>query len=250
MELGEQVFHFECDPSCDAENYTIIESSIVRAKDFGGYLKAQSEQHGYAVMNDPPGPVPEIIARFGIYLHWLSDRNSHWYCCDASSSGVVGVRDGSHYNLFMYLATKPCNFVHHGMVHYWEQGVSQLAPGSYYALVNLYKELKAFKTKHLSAHPEWFRPDAASKEMSFEQVVGTKQMPGILYNITNIPNAVNRFKAEMDALEAYGLPPMPGFEKMCSTSPSDQSSSLQDLIKVKLTQYQVEYSELEFEFTN
>lgn len=120
MEFGDQVIHFDCLPNCTAPGYTIKPGSEIYSENFGVYLKQQSEQYGYATLNDPPGPVPEAVARFGIYLHWVADRASHWYCCDASQSGIVTVpaSDGDYYNGFMYLGTGACNFINHGMVHY------------------------------------------------------------------------------------------------------------------------------------
>jgi hypothetical protein len=58
----------------------------------------------------------------GVYLHWVADRNSHWYCTDSSGSGVAGVKekDGDGYNLYMFLdANGGCNFITHSMAHYW-----------------------------------------------------------------------------------------------------------------------------------
>jgi hypothetical protein len=118
MELGDQVMHFECLPNCTAPSYTVKPGSQVYAQDFGRYLREQSEKHGYATLNDPPGVVPEAVARFGIYLHWIADRASHWYCCDASRSGLVTIREKDYYNSFVFLGVNACNFVNHGMVHY------------------------------------------------------------------------------------------------------------------------------------
>ena len=80
LELGEQVIHFECSPNCTTDNYTVTSKILV--SEMGAYLKNQTEQYGYAKMANGK-PVPELIARMGIFLHWLSDRASHWYCTDA-----------------------------------------------------------------------------------------------------------------------------------------------------------------------
>lgn len=77
LELGEQVIHFGCTPNCTAENYTVVESSKIYASRFGGYLWNQAKRHGYATMADGR-PVPELVARMGIFLHWIADRSSHW----------------------------------------------------------------------------------------------------------------------------------------------------------------------------
>jgi hypothetical protein len=257
MALGEQVMQFECTPNCTAETYEIVPESIVYASQLKQYLQKQATENGYAVLNDPPGAVPEIVARFGIFLHWVADRASHWYCCDASSSGVKAVKQGDHYNLFLYLSKSACNFINHGMVHYvshtvscklflteltiiykkskWEQGVSELAPGSYYALVNTYKLVLEFRNKYIQSNPEWFRPGA--KVLSLHQIVGNKANPGILYKITNIPNAVERFHAEVQALKEYNLPPMPGFETMCK---QNRTSSLRENLINKINNIIIE----------
>lgn len=129
MELGEQVIHFECEPNCSAPSYTVKPGSTVYARDLDKYLKDQAETNGFAVLNDPPGVVPSQVAKFGIYLHWVADRASHWYCCDASGSGVVTVRDSSKqfYNNFLYLGKNSCNFINHGMVHYVSLTTSALS---------------------------------------------------------------------------------------------------------------------------
>ena len=77
-------------------------------------------QNGYATLKNGE-PVPEVVARIGIFIHWVADRASHWYCNDASKSGNFAVKNGTDgdYNLFLYLDPKPCSFVEHSMVHYW-----------------------------------------------------------------------------------------------------------------------------------
>ena len=91
--------------------------------------------------------------------------------------------------------------------------MNQLAPGSYFALLNTYKEVQAFRKKFLNSHPEWFRPNA--KVLTVKKVIGTKKKPGVLYKVTNIREARARFQAEVKALKNNKLPPMPGFETMC-----------------------------------
>jgi len=228
LETGVQVVHYDCNPNCSASNYT--KSNFVYSTDFDNYLATQAHQNGYAIMKDPPGRVPELIARMGIYLHWIADRASHWYCTDAGGSGIVGVKSKipNEYRIYMYLENMPCFFLTHGMVHYWEQGVTKLAPGSYTALKYQFDELKAFREKFLNVHPEWFRPKA--QPLTSAQVVGTYMSPGILFKITLIEDAELRMKAEMDALANLNLPPIPGFEQLC---PEGQPSvpSLPDISK-------------------
>jgi hypothetical protein len=158
-----------------------------------------------------------LIARFGIFLHWLNDRSSHWYCGDAPDSGLKTVMvDDVSYNVYMYMSPTSCDFVEHGMVHYWEQAVDKpLAPGSYFALKGTYKQTKAFRDKFVSIHPEWFRQGGAESILSMQQIVGTPQNPGVLYKTTVMVNAKDRTQAEIDALKQFDLPPLPGFEQLC-----------------------------------
>lgn len=113
----------------------------------------------------------------------------------------------------MYLDPNACNYLSHGQVHYWEQAVNQLAPGSYTSLQYVYRILAEFRSKYLASKPSWFRKNA--KILSEEQVVGTYEKPGIMFNVTMIKEARARFQAEVRALRLYSLPPMPGFERMC-----------------------------------
>lgn len=120
---------------------------------------------------------------------------------------------GAHYDLFMHLDPSACNYVTHGAVHYWEQGVSKLAPGTYSALVGMFRALQEFREKFLRKNPAWFRKDA--EPMSFEEVVGTYEKPGILFNMTMIKEADQRVKEEIRALRQHRLPFMPGFWDLC-----------------------------------
>ena len=217
LELGPQVVHYECTPNCTAPEYDIIPSSIVTAPDFGSYLQEQSRDYGYATMSTGE-PVPELIARMGIFLHWAADRASHWYMCDADGSGITAFPlddAGKTFLLYLYMDARASFFVEHGMVHYWEQGVEPtLAPGTYSALVHLYRLLKEFRDANVVRNPSWFRRDGTAP-LSEAQVVGTYAKPGLLFNITMIREADKRFFAEVDALKALGLPPMPGFDAPC-----------------------------------
>lgn len=95
--------------------------------------------------------------------------------------------------------------------------------------MNTYKQILEFRNKFIQSNPEWFRTGA--EILSLRQVVGTKANPGILYKITNIPNAEERFHAEVKALKEHKLPPMPGFEKMCK---QNRTHSLRDTLINKI----------------
>jgi hypothetical protein len=240
LELGIQVIHYECNPNCTSNPTNIEPTSVVRAPQFAKYLSSQSKMNGYAKLANGES-VPVDVAKMGIYLHWVADRASHWYCTDASGSGIASVLKkpakpskkhqrgkknitpiNNQYDVYMYLDPMACNFLEHGMVHYWEQGmngeglISSLAPGSYGALRMMFLETKAFRDEHIKQHPEWFRPNAIP--LSFDLVIGTDSKPGILYNVTAIPEADVRFEEWMNQLAKYNLPPLPGFETTCRAS--------------------------------
>jgi hypothetical protein len=89
-----------------------------------------------------------------------------------------------------------------------------MAPGTYSALLYMFRVLQAFKSNHQGTHPEWFRKDAGPP-MTEAQVVGTYQQPGILFKITMIREADKRVQQQILALRQYRLPPMPGFAGLC-----------------------------------
>jgi hypothetical protein len=129
----------------------------------------------------------------------------------------------------MYLDPLACNWVEHGLVHYWEQGqggkglISSLAPGSYAALKMMFQETKRFRDENVGKHPNWFR--AGAVPLDFDLVVGTDAKPGILYNVTAIVEADKRFEEWIRALKKLDLPPLPGFESMCKEKGATTTSS-------------------------
>lgn len=212
--LGEQVLDFECSPNCSVPNYGTKPGTEIHASQFEQYLKAQATKNGYAKMSDG-SVVPELIARMGIFLHWIADRSSHWYCTDAPGSGSVVVkRNKASYDVYTYLDTAACNWQMHGETHYWEQGVNKMAPATYGALRSIYSMLSYFRSKHIDKHPSWFRKGATL--MSMDELVGTYEKPGIVFKFVMIVDPKERVKAEIRALKQYGLPAMPGFTRMCA----------------------------------
>lgn len=212
MEMGMQVIHFDCDPNCTAENYN--KTNIITSNFFGAYLKQQALKNGYAVLLDPPGPVPEVVARFGIYLHWLHDRASHWYGCDASGSGIVAVWENARvkqkYRLYHYLETKAFNFVRHGVQHYNEQGIpTRLAPGTFAALQYTYEELLSFRKRFVLTNPDWFDLNYQPL-LSEATILGNEKNRGVLYNATMIKSASERYYYLIQAMIQYNLPLIPG----------------------------------------
>ena len=200
-------------------------SSVVRTSQFRAYLEAQAAKYGYSKLADG-SVVPEVVARMGFYLHWVADRASHWWCCDASQSGAAAVEEqlpngNKFYNLYLYLDPLQCNFAVHSMDHYWEQGmggkgtIHSLAPGSFAALQYIYRALSEFRLEFLHKNPEFFRPGAVPYRESV--IVGSTLKPGYLYKIVQIVDANQRFQAEMKALATLNLPPMPGFETVCQS---------------------------------
>ena len=219
MQLGEQVINYECSPNCTVSPEAIVPSSVVLASQLRQYLEQQAAKFGYAKLSDG-SVVPEVVVRMGFYLHWVADRASHWWCCDASQSGVAAVKeDSGDYNLYLYLDPLQCNFAIHSMDHYWEQGmggkgaIHSLAPGSFSALQYIYRALAEFRAEFLDKNPEFFRPGAVPYKESV--IVGSTLNPGYLYKIVQIVDANQRFQAEVQALAKLKLPPMPGFEMAC-----------------------------------
>jgi hypothetical protein len=99
----------------------------------------------------------------------------------------------------------------------------------------MFEQTWQFREKFFASNPEWFRPGSlGAQEMTFAKVIGTDEKPGILYRITNIPDAKKRFAAEVLALKKNNLPSMPGFEQLCSQSLKDAIAN------------QLEYQDLDF----
>lgn len=159
--------------------------------------------------------VPEVIARMGIYLHWVVDRASHWYCADAPASGITIVRSKSSpntkYDSYVYADPSSCNFMVHGETHFWEQGMNgTVAPGTFVGLKMIYDTLQGFRNKFLGTQPGWFKNSTAI--LAESDVVGTYEKPGILMKINQIADGKQRFTSLVNELKTRGLPAMPGFE--------------------------------------
>lgn len=234
MALGEQVVHYDCLPPCacdstcadDEHNEHFQRVNVIH--DFNKYL--QDPDSPNSLLSDASGParrgtkVPNEIARIGIYIHWLADRNSHYFCTDSGDSGIkIKPRDdatqrlyGGEYDLDLELDEDMCNWVRHGMMHMWEQGMvgDELEPAAYAALRGVYVTLQQFKAdmEKEKENQWWFRSNATV--YSFEDVVGTKQKPGVMYKATAAAKAEDRVRIFVESLVERGLPVLPGFEGM------------------------------------
>mmetsp|Transcript_33901 Transcript_33901/g.91773 ORF Transcript_33901/g.91773 Transcript_33901/m.91773 type:complete len:625 (-) Transcript_33901:378-2252(-) len=236
MELGEQLFDYDCIPSCacyqncsdtqDNENYRMVNQKRItmtpEGSTFGLYLQ-ESCAKGRACMPEG-GSVPELIARLGVLMHYAVDRASHWYCTDAPGTGVMLQRAAGkdyEYDLVLYMADS-CDLVTHADTHYWEQGMGMadayLSPATVGALHKMHEFLAEFADAFRGSRPEWF--DARIKPMDAMRAIGTRQRPGYLYDIVRHTQAADRVGSLMQALKDNGLPPVPGWERACDQSAS------------------------------
>jgi len=214
--LGPQILHFDCEPSCWCNNsctpgappLTPKNVIVAEGSNFGDYL-ARSP---FARLENG-APVPELIARLGIFMHWLSDRASHASCTNTEASRVTGPDpDG---NFIITLDTYACNALTHGMEHYWEQGMGdKTTPGSEAALRLYYQELSEFAQEYRDLHPSWFR--AGFESLPYDQVVGTQSQPGVTLRATLDKNASKRVAIIMSALEDHSFEAIPGFDTLCN----------------------------------
>lgn len=95
-----------------------------------------------------------------------------------------------------------------------EQGTGdKISPASLMAINLTFTELQAFKDVMLPLHPEWF--NTTFTPLPFSQVVGTLKRPGDMITATVKRKAQERVEYFMDSLAKNGLPPLPGFEKLC-----------------------------------
>mmetsp|Transcript_94782 Transcript_94782/g.300735 ORF Transcript_94782/g.300735 Transcript_94782/m.300735 type:complete len:290 (-) Transcript_94782:139-1008(-) len=184
---------------------------------FGQYLR-ESCSKGRACMPQG-GPVPELVARLGILLHYAVDRASHWYCTDAPGSGVMLQRAAGgdyEYDVVLYMA-ESCNALTHMDTHYWEQGMglsdAYLSPATVGALHAMHGLLAEFADDFRSARPEWFDPRVSP--MDAGRAIGTRESPGHLYNVVRHSKAVDRVRSLMEALRENNLPAIPGWETDC-----------------------------------
>ena len=162
---------------------------------------------------DNGAPVPELIARLGIYMHWLSDRASHANCTNAKRSKLSGPDSDGNYTI--NLDTLRCNAISHAMSHYWEQGLGDKVTRGSEAALRLYaEELGAFAARYRPQHPEWFREVPPSLSMVY--IVGMPANPGVTLSASLERSATKRIKIIMDALEENNFDPIPGFTTFCN----------------------------------
>jgi len=144
------------------------------------------------------------------------------------------------YDLVMYLDAQSCNAITHSLTHFWEQGMgtrdSYLSPATVGALNEMYSVLSDFKHKFQSQHAEWFNPTV--HEMSSDDVIGTAERPGYLYDMVRHRRGSKRLQAHMEALQKAGLPPIPGWEKDCHSTEtgSFQAQAVVAALRTRLTE--------------
>jgi len=179
-------------------------------------------------------PVPEAIVRFGVYLHQLADRLSHFYCTNPPDTAMLGPResDGAFY---LSWNIPSCQFVYHSTQHYWEQGKDTflfqnrkrqdslcysgvapvLAPQTWSVLNYYFEEISAWAAEFRPLYPEWFNATAAL--LSQDTLVGDEAKPGILATLAMESDVPARVKGFMSYLTQHGYAQVPGQERPCPT---------------------------------
>jgi len=211
--LGDQIVQYNCqgDPNCDLptpENMI----DIVKVGDMYEYFK--STPFAKSLVN-PSQTIPDLWIRFGIYLHQLADRNSHYYMTDPKNTAMVkDPKDSKQYHVLWDAQT--ANFINHGVEHSEEQSLKPGIPAQSWAILNnYYKELVAFKTAMQKTRPSWFLKKY--KPMSRSQLVGDKKNKGILVKLVEQSDLVMRMLSYRDFLVKNGYATVPGQAKACPT---------------------------------
>lgn len=153
--------------------------------------------------------VPAIIARMGIYLHFLQDRISHYQCSDAS---IVNEPDKDGYFHYTY-STEQCTADLHAVRHYEELGfpAALIPQRTYSAMIYTWDELVSFAQMHPQFLEVQFSP--AQLKLMKEEVIGNKSRPGILFtDAISKQSACERVQAIVRLNDAYGLQQMPGYD--------------------------------------
>ncbi|KAI9002985.1 hypothetical protein DFJ74DRAFT_775035 [Hyaloraphidium curvatum] len=208
--LGEQIVDFDCvgDPDCSDPTPATI-TNITRVRQLGPYMAASP----FAKSNTTGQTVPEIWVRYGIYLHELADRSSHYYCNDANASAIYRTRDSKRFGVNW---SRDCNFVRHGDEHAWEQALDPGIPVQTWSTLNIfYSELTAFKNYIKPRQPTWFK--SSYKALTQAQLVGSKNRKGILVQMAEMKDIVARMDRFMGELAKNGYGQVPGQEKRCPT---------------------------------
>ena len=214
--LGPQILNYDCEPECWCNNTCPEGSAPLTPKNT---LLAEGDNLARYIAKSPfskldnGAPVPELIARLGIYMHWLSDRASHANCTNAKRSKLSGPDSDGNYTI--NLDTLRCNAISHAMSHYWEQGLGDKVTRGSEAALRLYaEELGAFAARYRPQHPEWFREVPPSLSMVY--IVGMPANPGVTLSASLERSATKRIKIIMDALEENNFDPIPGFTTFCN----------------------------------
>ncbi|KAI9003520.1 hypothetical protein DFJ74DRAFT_774883 [Hyaloraphidium curvatum] len=206
--LGEQIIDYDCpnDPNCDYPNPATI-TNITKVRQLGAYMASLPTSKDNATGQT----IPELWVRYGIYLHQLADRTSHYYCGDKRLTAMYKAGP----KLFrVSWSPKECNFVNHGNEHAWEQMLEPGIPEQSWATLALYyKELLAFKNFIQSSKPSWFNP--SYKPMTLAQLVGTRRAKGILVQMAEMKDVVARMDRFIAELKKAGYGQVPGQEKRC-----------------------------------
>jgi hypothetical protein len=217
--FGPQIAHYDCTNDTDCSNPTPENMvNIITAPGMYKYVKSTP----YAKTSDNK-TIPELWLRFGVYLHQLSDRNSHYFMTNKPNTAIVPPTNKTSKVYRLIWDAETSNFISHANGHAGEQMLKPGIPVQTWAtLNNYYSELSQFKTRHAKSNPKWFVTKYTP--LSKSQLVGTKNKPGILVRLAEMQDIVARMKSFMSELKKHSYAQVPGQEKPCDawTSPKTE----------------------------
>ena len=155
---------------------------------------------------DGRSPVPVEVVRFGVYLHSLQDRISHWQCGDASYFTGPTPTDGKF--VFFY-SIEECGQDIHAVRHYNEMANTPLPTRTYSALNYTWDELEAFADIMRTNNPSWFVP---RKKVSQVKLIGSTSRPGAIPLIFQIHTPEARVAAMVALIDELGYRQLPGHD--------------------------------------
>lgn len=178
--------------------------------------------------------VPIGLVRFGVYLHILADRISHFECGDVSyAQGLVKLTDADQQQkdgFWFQYDDDACDQMWHAVNHSREIGQPELAMQTTTALVHTYRELKRFRAKLQKdgASSEWFvnHPTLTeAKLLGVMKVQTTGKDAGAAYftestdsllKALKVSSATGRLAAFNKLYETFGLKKLPYDENITS----------------------------------
>ncbi|KAH3759568.1 hypothetical protein Pelo_8654 [Pelomyxa schiedti] len=154
----------------------------------------------YSIMSDG-NQVPEAIVKYGVYLHALGDRVSHWYCSDSVGTNMVKIQDQPEdVYAAIYNATM-CNTGIHTLQHFWEIGHAPNAQQTYSVIPVMWQEMSLWTSEMRFRFPDWFD----------DHLVLSTTVLSALQQLVNIKDAGLRMDYFLSKLALFGMETLPGF---------------------------------------